>query len=337
MGNYRPPDGIGEERLLFIRYSALGDVVRAIPVVATIKKTFPALHITWLLERPFDELIQGQSYVDDMLVWDRKLGLKGFWGLIQSIRRSNFTHLVSIQGTDRSAVIALLSGIKNRAGRHDWASFVYNLPREDISQILGRPVTIDRSRVYYKISDELKSFRNDLLCGISFPRIACIIGASKPVKRWPACNWAELAEMIVSMGGSPILIGHGEEEKNIAREIMSTLTNGVYKKILDLVGKLKLNEMAAIIDGCNAIIGGDTGPMHLALALKRPTIGIFGPTLPEQVGLSEINCKIMASCPLAGCQKWNCPNKCLSSIQPAEVFKALLRLCANTNYMSKTF
>ena len=70
MGNYRPPDGIGEERLLFIRYSALGDVVRAIPVVATIKKTFPALHITWLLERPFDELIQGQPYVDDMLVWD---------------------------------------------------------------------------------------------------------------------------------------------------------------------------------------------------------------------------------------------------------------------------
>lgn len=328
MGGYRPPQGKEGERLLFIRHSALGDVIRAIPVVATIKKAFPDINITWLLERPFDELIQGQPYVDDVLVWDRKLGLKGFWKLIQLIRRSNFTHLVSFQGTDRSAVIALLSGIKNRAGRHDWASFVYNLPNEDISQILGRPVTIDRNRVYYQVSDELKSFRNDLLFGIPFPRIACIIGASKQVKRWPAYNWAHLAEMIVSIGGSPILIGHGEEENNIAREIMSTLTNGVHKKILDLVGKLKLNEMAAIIDGCDVIIGGDTGPMHLALALKRPTIGLFGPTLPEQVGLNEINCKIMVRCPLAGCQKWNCTDRCLSRIQPAEVFEALLGLSA---------
>jgi len=197
LGGYRPPQGKAGERLLFIRHSALGDVVRAIPVVATIKKVFPDINITWLLERPFDELIQGQPYVDDVLVWDRKLGLKGFWGLIRSIRRSHFTHLVSIQGTDRSAVIALLSGIKNRAGRHDWASFVYNLPNEDISQILGRPVTIDRNRVYYQVSDELKSFRNGLLCGIPFPRIACIIGASKLVKRWPAICRSKDATCII--------------------------------------------------------------------------------------------------------------------------------------------
>jgi len=323
---YCPPSGQKEERLLFIRYSALGDVVRAIPIVATIKESFPALYITWLLERPFDELIKGQPYVDDLLVWDRKLGFKGFVRLILKIRKANFTHLISVQGTDRSAVIALFSGIKNRAGRHDRASFVYNMPSEDLAEVLGRPVRVDESRIYYQVSGKLRLFAKSLLEGIPKPHIACIIGASKSVKRWPACCWAELAFMVASSGGSALLLGHGRQEADMAKDIISLLPRKLKGHILDLTGRLRLDETAAVIGACDLAVGGDTGPMHLALALHKPTVGLFGPTLPGQVGLDKINVKLLSDCRCVGCKNWDCDKNCLSSIRPKEVFEALVGL-----------
>ncbi|MEN2995799.1 MAG: hypothetical protein ABC360_02120 [Acetomicrobium sp.] len=82
MARYNPPSGTKDEKILFIRYSALGDVVRAIPLAATIKEALPEARLTWLLVHPYEELIKGQPYVDDVLVWDRKQGFKGFVRLI---------------------------------------------------------------------------------------------------------------------------------------------------------------------------------------------------------------------------------------------------------------
>lgn len=328
MAGYNPPLGTKDERILFIRYSALGDVVRAIPLAATIKEALPKARLTWLLVHPYEELIEGQPYVDDVLVWDRKQGFKGFVRLILNIRRGGFTHMVSMQGTDRSAVMALFSGIKNRAGRHDWASFVYNVPSEDMAQILGRPVKVEKDRVYYQVSSKLCRFADDLLSATPRPRVACVIGASKPVKRWPVCSWAELASMVASSGGSAVLLGHGSQECDMAKEITSLLPKEFQEKAVDLTGRLKLDEMAAVIKACDVVIGGDTGPMHLALALHKPAVGLFGPTLPEQVGLSDLDIKIIADCPFAGCQRWGCPKECLSTIPTIEVFNALQKIGA---------
>ena len=234
--------------------------------------------------------------------------------------------MVSMQGTDRSAVMALFSGIKNRAGRHDWASFVYNMPSEDLTEVLGRQVKMDESRVYYEVSDKLRLIAESLLEGTPKPRIVCIIGASKSVKRWPVCCWAELVSMVASSGGSAVLLGHGKQETDMAEEIISLLREAFKEKTVDLVGKLKLDEMAAVIEACDLAVGGDTGPMHLALALNKPSVGLFGPTLPGQVGLNKINVKLLSDCRCVGCQNWDCDKNCLSSIRPKEVFEALAKL-----------
>jgi len=326
LAGYNPPLGTKDEKILFIRYSALGDVVRAIPMAATIKEALPKVGLTWLLVHPYEELIEGQPYVDDVLVWDRKQGFKGFVRLILDIRRGGFTHMVSMQGTDRSAVMAFFSGIKNRAGRHNWASFVYNMPSEDMAQILGRPVKVERGRVYYQVSNKLHCFADELLSATSRPRVACVIGASKIVKRWPVRSWAELVSMVASLGGSAVLLGHGEQECDMAKEITSLLPKEFQEKAVDLTGKLKLDEMAAVIGACDVVIGGDTGPMHLALALHKPAVGLFGPTLPNQVGLEGIDVKLISDCKCAGCKNWDCGRDCLSSIKPRDAFKALAKL-----------
>jgi len=326
LAGYNPPLGTKDEKILFIRYSALGDVVRAIPLAATIKEALPKSKLTWLLVHPYEELIEGQPYVDDVLVWDRKQGFKGFVRLILNIRRGGFTHMVSVQGTDRSAVIALFSGIKNRAGRHDRASFVYNMPSEDLTEVLGRPVRVDEGRIYYQVSDKLRLFAKSLLKGMPKPHIACIIGASKFVKRWPVCCWAELASMVASSGGSALLLGHGRQETDMAKEIISLLPREFRGHVLDLTGRLRLDETAAVIGTCDLAVGGDTGPMHLALALHKPAVGLFGPTLPGQVGLDKINVKLLSDCRCVGCKNWDCDKNCLSSIRSKEVFEALAGL-----------
>ena len=188
MKGYCPPQGKKGEKLLFIRYSALGDVVRGIPLAATIKETLPNIPLTWLLVHPYEELVKDQPYVDDVLVWDRSRGLKGFIDVILRVRASGFTHLLSFQGTDRSAIIALFSGIKNRAGRHDGhLSFI--ICHGKTSQMLGRPVKVDEHRLCYVISSKLVAFRDDLLKNAPILGVACVIGASKEIKRWPLCHW----------------------------------------------------------------------------------------------------------------------------------------------------
>ncbi|MEG3065639.1 glycosyltransferase family 9 protein [Acetomicrobium sp.] len=200
------------------------------------------------------------------------------------------------------------------------------MPSEDLTEVLGRPVRVGEGRIYYQVSGKLRLFARNLLGGTPKPRVACIIGASKPVKRWPACSWAEFVSMIASSGGSAVLLGHGRQETDMAKEIISLLPEAFKEKTVDLVGKLKLDEMAAVIEACGLVIGGDTGPMHLALALHKPSVGLFGPTLPGQVGLDKINIKLLSGCKCAGCQNWDCDKNCLSSIKPKEAFEALAKL-----------
>ena len=126
MKGYCPPQGKKGEKLLFIRYSALGDVVRGIPLAATIKETLPNIPLTWLLVHPYEELVKDQPYVDDVLVWDRSRGLKGFIDVILRVRASGFTHLLSFQGT---AVGHYRLIFRNKIGEDTIGHLSFQLPR----------------------------------------------------------------------------------------------------------------------------------------------------------------------------------------------------------------
>jgi heptosyltransferase-1 len=96
---------------------------------------------------------------------------------------------------------------------------------------------------------------------------------------------------------------------------------------MNLVGDLEILETSAVASLCDAVLGGDTGLLHIANSVGVPSVGLFGPTLPEQVGLAGLDKCFISSCKEAGCQRWNCPQKeCLGLIDPKRVSEALLRL-----------
>ena len=112
---YSPPLGKGEgEKILFIRYSALVYFLIFSPFASALKERYPKSELIWLAACPYERILEGQPYIDGILHWDRRLDNKAFFQLLRRIRTMRFTRIVSLQATDRGALMALFSGVPQR-------------------------------------------------------------------------------------------------------------------------------------------------------------------------------------------------------------------------------
>jgi heptosyltransferase-1 len=311
------------DRVLLNRHSALGDVVKAMPFAKALKRAFPWCHLTWFVKSPLDELVKCQPYVDDVLIWEEGPRNRTFFKAIKEVKKRRFDKLVCLQGTDRGALLSLFSGIPVRIGNHRWAGFAYTHRVWDVAAFLGiEPERCEKPWMY--IPDETILKTRNYLKNMKRPLLFSIIGGSKKIKRWPEKSWIGLLKEMISAGWSAVLAGYGEEEKKMAAGILNALGN---ENVMDLVGRLGILETAALASVCDAALGGDTGLLHIANSTGVPSVGLFGPTLPEQVGLAGLDKYFISPCSEAGCQRWDCPKKeCLGLIDPDNVSKALLDL-----------
>jgi len=311
------------DRILLNRHSALGDVVKAMPFAKALKSAFPRCHLTWFVRSPMDKLVRSQPYVDDVLIWEEGPENRTFFRALIEIRKRRFDKLVCLQGTDRGAILSLCSGIPVRIGNHRTAGFVYTHRVWDVAAFLGiEPERCVKPWMY--LPDEAIHKARILLEGTRRPVLFSIIGGSKKNKRWPEESWIRLLREMISAGWSAVLAGHGEEEKKMGARIVDMVGSA---NVMNLVGDLEILETSAVASLCDAVLGGDTGLLHIANSVGVPSVGLFGPTLPEQVGLAGLDKCFISSCKEAGCQRWNCPQKeCLGLIDPKRVSEALLRL-----------
>jgi len=312
MGAFRPG-----ERVLFVRYSALGDVIQASPLARALKAQFPGVELTWLVTSPLDDLVRGQPFVDDVLVWRRSRGERGFVEMLREVRRRKFHRMMSAQSSDRAALLALLSGIPWRCGAHRWFSGVYDEGLDDFRKFLGFPPL----RGALEVPEDGRAWALQELASLPLRRVGFAIGASKAVKLWPDERWQELARDLVARGVGVLLLGDGEEERRRGEALARDLPF-----VKNAVSAYSLRQTLAAVGGLDAVVGGDSGVLHMALALGVPTVGLFGPTLPAQVSLGGVDCPLLADCPQRGCQRWECPEPCLESIGTAAVLGALEEL-----------
>ena len=107
---YTPPSKDGEgERILFLRYSALGDILIVTPYCRALKERYPRSHVTWLAYAQYVPFLREQPYIDSVLPWDKAAGEREFLSLLRRVGRERFTRLVSFHSSDRGALIALFS------------------------------------------------------------------------------------------------------------------------------------------------------------------------------------------------------------------------------------
>lgn len=275
------PDSRQRQKLLVVRLSALGDVVHTIPAVMGLRDHFD---VAWAVERPYAELVEIVAGVRALPVSLKRWS----WSPIRAARRqvTGFPSAVDFQGLIKSSLLARASGARRRYG------FAPGQVRERAAAwFTNRHVAVDPAThvVDWNValacavaeSDSLPfSAPSDRMVREAFSRFAAdhfsmsgaivlLPGAGKSGKIWPADRFAEVAREF----GDRVLAVWGPGEEQLARAIGCRVAPPT-----------SLRELASMLRDAAVVVGGDTGPLHLAAALGTPVVGLFGPTDPRRNG-----------------------------------------------------
>lgn len=344
------------KNILIVKLSAIGDVIHALPVAYALKKNFPQARITWVVEPPAYDLLTDNPYIDDIIVFEKKK-FKSLGGLIKnlpsfsaSLKKVKYDIALDLQGLGKSAIVAFLSGAKVKYGCYnmrecsDFISKPICGPNAD-GHIVERYLDVARAvgcmvdeavfpvHVMDKDADLAERIMRQAGMDPANPYVVLAIGANWPNKRWPTQYYAALSDWLYARQVIPVAIGGGAVDSRLIAEINAKTVIPP----IDLVGKTNLKQLAHIIAQARALVGGDTGPMHLAAGLNKPVVALFGPTDIRRngpYGQAENALEITAAC--KHCWKRSCPQgkDCLAEIIPAQVIEKLRRLLAESKQNS---
>ncbi|WP_372371478.1 lipopolysaccharide heptosyltransferase I [Candidatus Uabimicrobium sp. HlEnr_7] len=287
------------KKILIVKPSALGDIIHTIPIVNAIKQNYDA-EISWVVSRPFMNLLEHTPVVDKVFVFERKKwgGMRFFryfgeiLNFLLKIRAEKFDIVIDFQGLLRSGIITLLSGCKHRVGFKSAREFAYWGYSQKVETPKNVVHAIDRYKLIAKtlgVCEIKMSFplNRDLALEQKWDNvlpsdyIVIVPGARWSSKRWPPEKFAELTNIIHRKSELPVVIVGSPSEKEISLQVI----NNVQKtdKCINTTGETSLIELAYIIKRANIVVTNDSGPMHLAAALNTKTIALFGPTDPERI------------------------------------------------------
>lgn len=332
------------KKILLLRPRRMGDIILTTPALKALRTIFPEARISYLVEAPYTRLIEGNGLVDEVLVIQPKSGLIDLLAFIKKLRKKKFDAIIDFHGGPRCALFTLMSGSWLKIGYETkFKAWVYNyrVPRSYISgpvhsvinhlnlvRILNPEIREDYSLQVPPPQPEekrkIETFWRQ--SGLFFrPVVAVHISAGNRFRDWGKENLVSFLKGLTSWPVVPLLIG-SKEDKLREKEILRNLKKGV----VSLVGETNLGELMAALEKVDLFVGPDSGPMHLAAALNKPIVALFGPTIPAHFapwkGKAIILEKPMACRP---CRQRRCPEKnyaCLQEIKPEQVVKACFDL-----------
>jgi heptosyltransferase-1 len=305
------------QRLLIVRLSAMGDVIHTLPAVHALREAFPRAHIGWLMEERWTELLcapgsprrGARSAMRPLVDEVHAVKLKA-WGkspfsistlqraatVWNDVRDAGYDVAVDLQGAMRSALLARLSGARVVYGaaepRESPASLWYarkvvahgrHVVEQNLSVaravigLSGEALPPDVSGDFPR-DPEAEAGVDERLAVLGVGEFAILNpGAGWGAKRWPAERYGEVALQLAGRGVRSILnCGPGEEELVRVAEAVS---GGTARAM-----SCTISELIALTRRARLFIGGDTGPLHLAAALRVPVVAIYGPTDPARNG-----------------------------------------------------
>ena len=342
------------QKILVLRLSAVGDVIRTLPVVKALKGHIPSPSISWIVEEPSEAFLRSQPEIDEVILFPRKRWVKGIksfkgmwgtigemWGFIVGLRKRRFDVALDFHGILKSGLLSFLSGSPKRIG-YDRRStkegnFLFSnvkvkLSPERISRFernrallkgMGWSVKEIKYNLHIPPEDReyVESFFKASSTFLKRPLIAIHPGTSPKAlfKRWMPDQYAQLADRLVQELNTTVLFtwGDGELEwvEGIRREMKEPSLLGPKTESLTKLGEVYRN--------CDLYIGGDTGPMHIASLMGIPAVVIYGPTDPIENEPFGNHIKVRKEVGCNPCHRYSCKELvCLKAISVDEVFKA---------------
>ncbi len=282
------------QRILIIRFSSIGDIVLTFPLIATLRKHFPDSRIDYVVHQEYAELLQAAPRINTIFTYDRDTGFSGLLRLRDHIHRHRYDLILDLHYNLRSRVIrfGFLRTPVRRIHKQVFRRWLlihlkWNLYHQPPLQVaekylqtvdhLGIPATIPPH--YFTIPDEVRERLSTQIQALLLENYRVVIapGARHATKQWPLEYYQEFIEQIFHQyGWRTILLGSASEKPLLERLAAKFPT---LAKMFP--GTLSLLESAAIIEALPYFVSNDSGFMHIAAALHKPQIAIFGPTVQE--------------------------------------------------------
>jgi heptosyltransferase-1 len=291
-------------RIALVRLSALGDIINTTVVLQLVKKHFPHARVEWITEEAFAPLLQNHPdlHAVHTVPLKRIKKEKNFTLLMQTVRKLRrlgpYEQIIDMQGLLKSALTARLvgknvHGYDSASARESLASLFYDtsssIPYAE--NIIRRNCRLAGEALGFTVSDKEILEKAPTLFIPERPAylpegtrsVAIVVGASWPSKQYPKELWAAVCGLL---DAHVVLIWGNEKEHADAEWIAAHATNA------EVAPKLSLPQLTAVIAHADLTLGNDTGPTHLAWALNRPSVTLFGPTTPRMMFETPFNIAI---------------------------------------------
>ncbi len=332
-------------RILIVRTSSLGDLVHGLPVASAIKMALPRVHVAWVVEARFEPLLKACPCVDETIPIRFQGGLavvrdpanrRRLASFVRSGARRKFDVAIDLQGLVRSGLVLLSSRAPLRIG----------FPRTHVREgpntlftnvrpaaIPARAHVIDRNlALLHPLGIRLQGHRGfplEIAAGDPVRRrsggeesrdrirVALHPAAGWQTKQWGPERYARLGDQLANRWDAKVFVLWGPGEIGLARAVLQSM-----RLPAELAPEMGVTALAGFLARCDLVVGGDSGPLHLASALGTPVVGIYGPSDPVRNGPAGPGARTVwtgVSC--APCWKRSCPRRtCMASVEPDRVW-----------------
>ena len=340
-------------RILVIRRRYLGDLVLLGPVLHSLRAHWPQAHIAVLTEASYAGVLAINPDVNETLTFPHSFG--DWWALWRRLRAAKFTHVFDFDNREKTALITWASHAAQRFALHNgvratWSWAYSTIELVPVDFLIGRHVTTYFSRLLQAAkvpvltsfaglkpasSDVAAMSQLPAIFGLPRDRLRLLVhpGSRSDFRLWPAENFAAVLDTIVAQNIASVTLIAGANERHLVDAIAREMTQAVAR----VDDSLSVPQLAALLAQFDALLCHDSGPMHVAAAVGKPVVALFGaqgsvvfaPLGEGHILLSPpipcVNCVSPETCVKGDTYRM----RCVQNISTSEVVAALSKVLAN--------
>lgn len=285
--------------IAIVMLSALGDAVHVLPVVTALKRAWPDTRITWVIQPVPHRLAMHHPGVDEFILFRRRRGAdawRSYAELRSALAGRRFDLVLNLQVYMKAGLITgmMPSDVKvgfdrRRARDLNWLFTTHRVPPRPLGHVQDayfeflEYIGVEPHPADWNItfSEQERSAQHAFFASIDQPVCALVVGTSKPQKNWMPERYAQVIDALTHDHGMRCVLVGGPSP--IEREAAARIGELVRSPVVDALGD-DVGRMMWLLDGADLVISPDTGPLHIARALERPVVGLYGYTNPKRYG-----------------------------------------------------
>lgn len=285
---------MAEPGFLVLRLSSLGDIVHTFPAAAGLRESFPKAEIVWLTDERWRLLVERSDLAATVWTTDTR-SWSSVRATLRAIRQKQWRAAIDYQGLWKTALFPFLGGVRRRIGFNSATIREFGVPvlysekvhaqathiadqNGELSVQAGARNGVARFSLRIAAEEEEHSKEMRQRSGLSMYCVLCP-GGGWGAKCWPAERYGALCLRIRNELGLRCVVSYGPGEDELAERVCAASGNA--EPVLE---KCPLGQLMALLRDAEIVVGGDTGPLHLAISLGARVVALFGPTDPARNG-----------------------------------------------------